>query len=354
MPVVVLSLSLLATACGRGGAEIARPSTEPVHSPSGQPPDQPTPDAIDASVRSAAARASYGIFDVTDGSCRELRGLNSGADISLASAFKLWVFDALAREVAAGRAAWDEILPVEDRLRSDPSGEVYALPAGTPLSLRRYAELMISISDNTATDHLLARLSRETVEAALSAIGVSSAARNVPLLSTADMSRLKFVAPEIGERYLALASAEERRTFLEQTVASVPFPWQPGGGSITDVDLSSPRRIDELEWFATPLDMCATMADLAALALQPSLGPVAEILSLNPGVPPDMLAEWTAVRFKGGSEPGVLTFVYWLARPDGRQRVVVLGWSDPERLLTESAAGEAAWRSVLGLARTLE
>lgn len=354
VPVVVLTLSLLATACGRGGAEITRPSTEPIQAPSEQPPEQPTPDTIDASVRSVAARASYGIFDVTDGGCRELRGLNTGTDMPLASTFKLWVLDALAREVAAGRAAWDEVLPVEDQFRSDPSGAVYALSAGTPLSLRRYAELMISISDNTATDHLLGRLGRETVEAAMSAIGVSSAARNVPLLSTADMTRLKFVAPEVGERYLALGSAEERRTFLEQTVASVPFPWQPGGSSVGGVDLGSPRHIDELEWFATPLDMCATMADLAALALQPNLGPVAEILSLSPGVPPDMLAEWTAVRFKGGSEPGVLAAVYWLARPDGRQRVVVLGWSDPERDIPQSAAGEAAWRGVLDLARTLE
>ncbi len=352
--ILVLTVGLIATACGGGSRTAGSPRTGPVDPASGLDPAQPTPDAVDASVRSFAARASYGIYDVSDGSCRELRGLNSGTVIPLASAFKLWILDTLAREVAAGRARWDETFAVEDKLRSDPSGDVYALPAGTPLSLRRYAELMISISDNTAADHLLARLGRETVEATLSAIGVSTAARNTPLPSTADMSRLKFVAPKIGEQYLALSSVAERRSFLARTVAAVPFPWQPGGGPITGVDLSSPRHIDELEWFATPVDMCRTMVDLAVLAKQPGLGPVAEILALNPGVPPDLYDQWAAIRFKGGSEPGILTFVYWLARPDGQRRVVVLSWSDPKRLLDQSAAGESAWRGVLNLARALK
>ena len=346
---LVLALCILIAGCGGDGEKTARIDTT-----GGAQSVSLTPDAVGASVRSFAARASYGIFEVTGGSCRELSGLNSGAVIPLASAFKLWILDALAREVAAGRAGWAETFPVQDRLRSDPSGEVYALPAGKRLSLRRYAELMISISDNTATDHLLARLGRETVEAVFPAIGVSTAARNIPLLSTADMSRLKFVSPETGEQYLALASTAERRSFLERTVAAVPFPWQPGGGPISDIDLGSPRHIDELEWFGTPADMCRTMHDLAVLAKQPGLGPVAEILSLEPGLPPDLGARWAEVRFKGGSEPGVLTFVYWLARPDGRQRVVVLSWSDPERLLDQSAAGESAWRGVLNLARSIE
>ncbi len=311
----VLSLGILQTGCGDEGEAAAE--TEPRRSSSRiatVPPDA-RPEQIAVAARSVAARTHYGLFDATDGRCHALHGLGTETVMPIASAFTLWVLDALVREVSAGRAAWDETLPVQAALRSDPSDEVYALPVGTSVSLRRYAELMISISDNTAADHLLESIGRERVEAAMAAIGVSSADRNTPLLSTADMARLKFVAPETGERYLALSSTEERQRYLDQNAAAVTFPWEPGGDPSAAIDLSIPRRIDELEWFATPGDMCRTMVDLAHLAERPGLGAVAEILSLNPGMPPDLRDQWSAVRFKGGSEPGVLTFVYWLAAP---------------------------------------
>ncbi len=358
LPLLLATAALVATvgACStstpRAGSTPA--GTASVAGPAGSAtPSRPTPEQVDTAVRAVAARSGYGIFDVTDAQCRQSRGLDTGTVMPIASAFKLWILDALAREVAAGRAGWDETFAVRDDLRSDPSGEVYAMPAGTKLTLRRYAELMISISDNTAADHLLARLGRTTVEAAMAAVGVSTASRNTPLLSTADMARLKFVSPESGSRYLALGSVDERRRFLDRLPAEVPFPWARAGAATPDIDLSKPRRIDELEWFATPVDLCRTMVDLAGLAARSGLGAVGEILTINPGVPPDVRAQWAEVRFKGGSEPGVLTFVYWLARPDGKRRVVVLGWSDPSRTIAESAAGEAAFRAVLGLAHEL-
>jgi len=46
--------------------------------------------------------------------------------------------------------------------------------------------------------------------------------------------------------------------------------------------LSEPRDLD-LEWFATPGDMCRTQVYLAELATRPGLEPVADILSINPG-----------------------------------------------------------------------
>jgi hypothetical protein len=313
-----------------------------------------SPERIDADVRSVAARSAHGIYDVAGGRCRLLRGMRDGAVVPVASAFKLWILDALAREVAAGRAEWDEELPVRDALRSDPSGEVHGLDAGTPLSLRRHAELMISISDNTAADHLLWRVGRARVEATLAAVGVSAVGRDIPLLSTAEMARLKFVSPAAGEDYLALGSVAGRRRALARLARRVPFPWERGGDPSAVIDTRTPRLIDELEWFATPRDMCRTMADLAQLAATPGLGPVGEILSINPGLPPDLLDAWETARFKGGSEPGVLAFVHGLTGADGRERVVVLGWSDPTRPIAPSPAVESAWRGLLDRARSLE
>jgi hypothetical protein len=317
--------------------------------PASSPPPE---DAVAAAVRAVAPRATYGIYDVADGRCTQVAGMGTSRILPIASVFKLWILHALAVEVAAGRARWTETFPVTDELRSDPSGEVYAMAAGTAVSLRRYAELMISISDNTAADHLLARLGRRSVEASMVALGVSTAATNTPLLSTADLTRLKFVSPRFGRRYLALRSVSERRRFLERLPHVVPFPWsRPGNGSQVP-DLSTPRLIDRLEWFATARDVCATLAGLDRLAARPGQRAVGDILELNPGLPPDLLPSWESARFKGGSEPGVLALAWSLRRGDGARRVVVLAWSDPRHALSEGPVGEKALRAVLVRARS--
>ena len=84
---------------------------------------------------------------------------------------------------------------------------------------------MISISDNTAADHLIDHLGRETIEANIATVAPQSAARNVPFLSTADMARLKFVRPELGSEYLTLGS-------IEATPPVLGDPFRPGSLSV--------------------------------------------------------------------------------------------------------------------------
>ena len=50
---------------------------------------------------------------------------------------------------------------------------------------------MISISDNTATDHLLHHLGRRNVEGQMVAMGHGTPQRNRPLLSTREMVMLR-------------------------------------------------------------------------------------------------------------------------------------------------------------------
>ncbi|MBI1759611.1 MAG: serine hydrolase [Actinobacteria bacterium] len=346
---IVVAGSLSLAACGGAASPTpgqARPTTPTATAPA--PPTGPlSPSQVDAALRSVSARATYGVFDVTGGTCRELRALRPGQVFPLASAFKLWVLDALARQIGAGRARWDETFPVADRYRSDPSGTTYQMRTGTPVTLRRYAELMISESDNTATDHLIGRLGRETVEAAMVAAGARSAERNIPLLFTAEMARLKFVSPATGDRYLALRSVPARRAFLSTTVASIPLSLaQPP-------DPDAPRHIDDLEWFATAADMCRTMVDLDTLTERPGLGPVADILQINPGLPPELVARWASVRYKGGSEPGVVSGIYWLRRPDGVRRVVAFGLTSATSGVPQTAAGQAGVFGLFTLAHDL-
>ena len=65
--------------------------------------------------------------------------------------------------------------------------------AGKTFTLREFAEKMISVSDNTATDHLLAFVGRQAVEETVKASGNAAAARNVPFLSTRDVFALKLL-----------------------------------------------------------------------------------------------------------------------------------------------------------------
>ena len=75
-------------------------------------------------------------------------------------------------------------------------------PRGAPVTLHTLAALMISQSDNTATDMLLHPLGRENVERMMAAIGVAAPARNRPLLSTLELSAIK-TAPDAGAQRLA-------------------------------------------------------------------------------------------------------------------------------------------------------
>jgi hypothetical protein len=116
-----------------------------------------------------------------------------------------------------------------------------------------------------------------------------------------------------------------------------------------DIDLSTPRYVQTLEWFATPAEMCATVLELAELASRKGLEPIDQILSINPGLPQDAQARWDRVWFKGGSEPGVLALVYRL-RSGERDRAVVVLANDPDRLLPSGPEISDALQAVLASA----
>jgi hypothetical protein len=104
---------------------------------------------------------------------------------------------------------------------------------------------------------------------------------------------------------------------------------------------TEPRLIDQIEWFASAEQLCRAMAHLAEQATHPSLLPVTEILSLNPGAVIDR-ATWPTILFKGGSEPGVLNLTYLATRRDGHSFVLTLGISNPNGPVNEVAAGAVA------------
>lgn len=318
----------------------------------------PTPiaiDAIDERLTGLGSQSSLGVYEVSDGDCRAVHELRTDGVIVLGSTFKLWVLAALANEVDEGRASWDETVAVTDALRSSPDGDIYELETGTEVTLERLAEAMISISDNTATDLLIDRLGRETVEAALDRIGVADPAANVPMLSTGNLFALKFVADEPNADDYRSLDEDGRRALLADLDRAV-LPSVGGDTSlealaeITNVDgvaIGQPRDLD-LEWFATAEDLCRTLVHLGELAEIPGLEPVASILEINSGggLPFDR-DRWPTIRFKGGSEPGVVAGAWWFEGPEGDRYVVAGGVADPDTPIDELTA-------VLTLASAIE
>ena len=296
-------------------------TTAPV---AGAAPGGPTDDwsLVGRRLAETAPVASFLAAELTDGACESIYGVAPDRALAIASTFKLYVLGELARQVATGRASWSEELRVDDRWRSKASGEMRYEPSGTTHTLRYFAERMIAESDNTATDHLIARLGRENVEAVQVVLGHAAPELNTPLLMTRELFALK-TAPEEGpiDAYLA-APDEVQRRFLETDVA--PQPVAPEGWG----DWSGPERID-LEWFASANDLCRALARLHQLADHPDLRPVAQILGLNRGGALFDRATWPYAGFKMGSEAGVYNLTWLVERSDDRLFVVTAGFNDP-------------------------
>ena len=108
------------------------------------------------------------------------KNLDTGAEFSLhadervrtASTIKLPVLCALFDLVAQGQLRWDEKLTLRQEDIVSGSGILQELSAGLVLNLRDLSRLMMVVSDNTATNLVLGRVSSDSVNAYLEKIGL--------------------------------------------------------------------------------------------------------------------------------------------------------------------------------------
>jgi hypothetical protein len=284
---------------------------EPVGLPPG--PEKPITSwaRLNEAMRAIAPRVSFAAAELTESGPVWLTRLFGDKQRAIASAFKLYVLGELARQASAGEIGWQETMPIQDTLRSLPNGDMRWLPAGLELPVQYFAERMIAGSDNTATDHLIARLGRNQVQASFERLGHSHPERNLPLLMTREWfaMRIRLRDSQI-ERYLA-ADAGKRLRILANTV-------DPLADGLSDTEpWPGPRFIDQVEWFAGGADLVRAMDWLWRHSSDGNGLPVRDVLSLNPGTcwhPRD----WRYVGYKGGYETGVMSNAWLLERQDGR------------------------------------
>ena len=289
---------------------------------------------LDHRLAAVAPRITLLAAKITDGHCEPVHGVSPRRIMPLGSGFKLYVLGALAREVQRGAAAWDEALAIRDDWKSLPSGVFQTFAPGTTLPLRDYANAMISISDNTATDHLMGRLGRVRVEAQQLRFGMADPRRNAPFLTTRELFTLKLTDYPGLARIFERLSSPLQRLYLASVVDDLPLPPIESAESWT-----TPRSIDTIEWFGSPADICRAFAGLDQQTRTSGLEPVGQALSLNDsGLWLDPMT-WSQTWFKGGSEIGVLTLSY-LARTGDETFVVSAMVSDPSAALAEFAPVE--------------
>jgi beta-lactamase class A len=251
---------------------------------------------VDAALRAVAPQVHLLVANVTSGSCRPVHSIDPAAAAPLGSAFKLYVLDALGNAVAAGKADWNQQLTITAQLKSLPSGVLQAKPDGTRVSVRDTAAKMISISDNTVANMLINLVGRPAVEATLTPTGMADPARDRPFLTTRELFILKLDHwPALAQRYLA-ADQAGRRALLATTIDRASLPPVTAAKTWT-----TPRDINDIEWFASADDICRAYTSLAALARRPGLSLIGGVLSLNHGGVQLPRAQWKTTWFKGGS-----------------------------------------------------
>lgn len=245
-----------------------------------------------------------------------LHDLNPGQPLALGSTFKLYILAALVED----KRPWDAVVRLRPEFMSLPSGVLHTWPAGSPVTVHTLAAQMISISDNTATDHLLHHAGRERVERMMKEAGNERPERSVPFLTTLEMFKLKSDAALL--RRYAAADAPGRREILAGAVREMPRE--------KVVPFAAPTAIDAVEWFASAADLCRLVDwfrrknDATALAL----------LDINRGL--DVPKEkFPYAGYKGGSEPGVLNLTWLLRSRSGAWYALSAGWNDPAKALDE-------------------
>jgi hypothetical protein len=299
----------------------------------GEPPvlDDP-PETFEEAFDRMAALGTAGVVvaETTDGRCAPIAERLADAPLPLGSMFKLYVLGALADSIESGEIGWNDPVTLEEGRFSLPSGITQTEEPGSERTVRMLAQRMIEISDNTATDHLIALVGRSAVEAIQAEMGQAEPSLNIPFLTTRELFQLKLREASILAEYVS-GDVDTRRQVLSE-LTSRPLPeLRSATGWVAPVEVLA------AEWFASPLDLCHAWVDLANRSIRSGLEPLDDIVSANPGLA-DETHVWNEIWFKGGSEPGVLGTSWYLTTDDGRSYVVAGSVVDETEALDEIEA----------------
>ncbi|MFW5728286.1 MAG: serine hydrolase [Spirochaetota bacterium] len=243
---------------------------------------------------------------------------NADEPLAVGSTFKLAVLAAVQDRVAAGNLAWDDVVTVQDDWRSLPTGILQDWPTGAAVTIETLATLMISRSDNTATDALIDIVRRRTVE--------EHAPHSRPFLTTREAFVLKDPDnADLKEEFLSASESDARRVLRRTADEELPEAGLFAGDPVSP----------EIEWFFSVHNLCGLMEQVADL----------DLTTANPGLVSK--EQWERASYKGGSEPGVLNLTTRLVHEDGTVYCVSATQNRSDDAL-DQAAFFAAYQGIIG------
>ncbi|AWL19756.1 serine hydrolase [Acinetobacter nosocomialis] len=205
---------------------------------------------------------------------------NDKTPMAVGSTFNLLVLKAYEDAIKKGELKRETIVSLKEKNRSLPTGVLQNLPAGTPVNLELLAQLMIQISDNTATDSLIEVLKKPRIEAL--------SPRNSPMLTTGELFQLIDSSNEQLRNKFKTGTKSARLEVLSE-LDKLPLP------SVSSIGKSATWQ--DAEWYMSANEICPLLESVQnAPALNSSLNPLFKNLN------------WQKIGFKGGSEYGVINF----------------------------------------------
>ena len=271
-------------------------------------------DELTAALKDLPAPASFTVTQLTGADTAPVFVFGETGARPIGSMIKLWVLVAVVDAIERGALTWSTPLTVTDDLRSLPSGELQDEPTGTQVSVEDAALKMISISDNTAMDLLIAAVGRGAVEQTFIDVGNQDPGLNVPLLTSREAFQVGWSENGTLRDGWSRGDDEVRRAVIEGL---------PGGTlNVEARDVTGPAWHLGIDWFATAQDLVQVHAALERRADTLAGAPIRQIMGENPGLP--FGDEWSYVAFKGGSSPGVLGGSWLLEREDGERYVITV------------------------------
>jgi len=219
----------------------------------------------------------------------EVFSLKKDIPLAVGSSFKLYILKALDYKIKTGELSLSDVINVEDENKSLPSGILQNWPDNEPLTISSAVNLMISISDNTATDLLIDKIGREYIED-------FAPSTMQPFYKTREMFIIKLGKDSTFVNNFINLSVKQKRAELEK-LDTVDI------SKLNAYIFTKPKYL-QIEWFATTEELCKTIESLKD---NPALSINAGILDKE---------DWHYIAYKGGSEPGVLNYTYLLQKKD--------------------------------------
>lgn len=200
------------------------------------------------------ADSAVGVGTVADDQCVDLTIDGTAPDdrLPLASVAKLIVVDVVLRAVESGTLYWDAELVLDEQSRSLPAGRLATAATGSTLTIADAVRAVLTESDNTAADLLVAAVGHQAVEAAYAELAQTGPP--APFWTTREVFSLGWGPAAVPGNVLETIPDLEA---LRAAVAAGPL-------KTSVLDVVTPRWQDGLDWFLTPAQTCELGARLHA------------------------------------------------------------------------------------------